>query len=121
MEEGKSGAAPGKGGVETIAAGGMHSLAVDEAGQLHSWGINDNAALGRNTAKNPDPENKGGFLPADEFETWPLVVESLKKEDFRPVKIAASDSVSVAIDDEGGLRAWGSFRVSNRPTHLTTV
>lgn len=88
----------------------MHTLAVDEAGHTRSWGINDNAALGRNTANQPDPENPGSTLPAEDFETWPFVVQALEDEGFRAVKVAAGDSVSVALSADGGLRAWGSFR-----------
>lgn len=112
IEDGELGPAPEQGGIETIACGGMHTLAVDQKGQVRSWGINDNAALGRNTAFNPDPENPGGYLPADEFEAWPFVVKDLVEQDFRAVKVAAGDSVSVAVSDKGDLRAWGSFRVS---------
>lgn len=110
QEQAEEGELGSPGGIETIAAGGMHTLAIDQKGQVRSWGINDNAALGRNTAKIPDPENAGGFLPADEYETWPFVIEALVKENFRAVKVAAGDSVSVAVSDKGDVRAWGSFR-----------
>ncbi|KAL7422402.1 hypothetical protein Q5752_003048 [Cryptotrichosporon argae] len=101
---------PGSGGLEAIACGGMHTLAIDEAGHVRSWGINDNAALGRETANVPDPAKPGSTLPAEDFETWPLVVPSLAHAGFRAVKVAAGDSVSVALSDKGELRAWGSFR-----------
>jgi len=42
----------------------------------------------------------------------PLVIESLEKEGFRAVQVAAGDSVSIAVSDKGKVRAWGSFRVS---------
>ena len=63
--------------------------------------INDNAALGRVTAV-PGVE-------AEELETQPMLVEGL--EDFNAVRVAAGDSVSLAISDNGELRCWGSFRV----------
>ena len=31
---------------------------------------------------------------------------------FRATRIAAGDSVSVAVSEEGEVRVWGSFRVS---------
>lgn len=117
-EEGNLGTGEDKGGIERIAAGGMHTLAIDELGQVRSWGINDNAALGRETANVPDPANPGSTLPAEDFETWPFIVEALKKDGFRAVKIAAGDSVSVALSDKGELRAWGSFRVSARASFI---
>ncbi|WRT68651.1 uncharacterized protein IL334_005630 [Kwoniella shivajii] len=102
--------AEGSGGLESVACGGMHTLAIDEAGRVRSWGINDNAALGRQTNNVPDPNNPESNIPNEDLETVPLVVESLEKEGFRAVKVAAGDSVSVAISDKGDLRAWGSFR-----------
>lgn len=65
--------------------------------------INDNAALGRVT------DVPG--TPAEELETQPMVVQGLEQEDFKAVRVAAGDSVSLAISDNGELRCWGSFRV----------
>lgn len=36
-------------GVVDIAIGGMHGLALTHAGEVFSWGVNDDCALGRNT------------------------------------------------------------------------
>ncbi|GAA6017154.1 hypothetical protein JCM10207_002554 [Rhodosporidiobolus poonsookiae] len=92
------------GGVADLYCGGMHTLAVDSEGKIWSWGINDNAALGRLTNK-PDVES-------EELESNPFPVENLDKEDapFKTVRVAAGDSVSLAISDHGDVRAWGSFR-----------
>lgn len=90
----------------------MHSLAVDERGQFRSWGVNDNSSLGRQTQKVPDPNKRGEMIPHDLLESQPLIVEYLQTIGFRTVKVAAGDSVSVALSDHGDLRAWGSFRVS---------
>ncbi|WVF67604.1 hypothetical protein IAT40_002362 [Kwoniella sp. CBS 6097] len=112
IEDGKlsRGGKEGSGGLETVSCGGMHTLAIDEAGRVRSWGINDNAALGRKTSDVPDPANPGSVIPNEDLETLPLVVESLEKEGFRAVQVAAGDSVSIALSDKGELRAWGSFR-----------
>lgn len=59
-----------------------------------------------------DPENPGKIIENEALETVPYVVEALEKEGFRAVSVAAGDSVSVAVDDKGEVRAWGSFRVS---------
>jgi regulator of chromosome condensation len=40
------------------------------------------------------------------------LVQSLYDEEFRAIKVAAGDSVSVALGIKGELRVWGSFRVS---------
>ncbi|GAA5918762.1 hypothetical protein JCM1841_006285 [Sporobolomyces salmonicolor] len=96
-----------EGGVADLVAGGMHTLAVDGEGRVWSWGINDNAALGRVTTI-PDVE-------AEELETNPMMVEGLssdQEDPFKAVRVAAGDSVSLAISEEGEVRAWGSFRAS---------
>lgn len=41
-----------------------------------------------------------------------MIVQSLRDEGFRTVRVSAGDSHTVAISDDGQLRAWGSFRVS---------
>lgn len=113
----------GVGGLEQVVAGGMHSLAIDSNGRLWSWGINDNAALGRQTTREAD-------IDAEVFETEPMPVEGLSPtgrgilpgsksegggtegevETFRATRIAAGDSVSVALSQDGQVRVWGSFR-----------
>lgn len=113
----------GSQGLETVAAGGMHTLAIDSTGRMFSWGINDNACLGRETSRDPNVET-------EELETQPLPVEGLSPtgqgilggslsagggtegavEQFRATRVAAGDSVSVALSDRGELRVWGSFR-----------
>lgn len=79
--------------------------------EVWSWGINDNASLGRPTVGVPDPDDSNEILEAEILETQPLVVQTLVDEEFRAVEVAAGDSVSVALGSEGQLRVWGSFRV----------
>lgn len=40
-----------------------------------------------------------------------MIVDALLDEDFQAVEVTAGDSISVALDKDGQLRAWGSFRV----------
>ncbi|KAL7284675.1 hypothetical protein ACG7TL_001973 [Trametes sanguinea] len=83
-------------GLETIAAGAFHSLAVSEDGAVWSFGHNDTATLGRQTAGGGDPV--------------PRRVQSLIDEGFRAVRVVAGDCISAALSDKGELRAWGLFR-----------
>jgi regulator of chromosome condensation len=100
-------------GIEEAVAGGMHTLVIDEAGKVWSWGVNDNASLGRITANVQDPEEaEGTFIDTEILETEPMLVSGLQEEEFRAVKAAAGDSISVVVGEEGDVRAWGSFRVS---------
>ncbi|KAG8892960.1 hypothetical protein FRC00_011285, partial [Tulasnella sp. 408] len=112
MEEGKLGTSTEPGaGLEMVSAGGMHNLAIDEAGRVWSWGVNDGAALGRKTAGVINPETNEPFENED-LETVPHVIQKLIDEKFRAVFVAAGDSVSIAISDAGELKAWGSYRSS---------
>ncbi|EJD01011.1 RCC1/BLIP-II [Fomitiporia mediterranea MF3/22] len=99
-------------GIEAIAAGGMHTMFVDEKGTIWSCGVNDEAALGRITKDVPDPEKEGEFMDVDVLTAFPYPLESLVEEKFRAVKIAAGDNICAAISDQGELRVWGSFRAN---------
>ncbi|KAI0748365.1 RCC1/BLIP-II [Daedaleopsis nitida] len=100
-------------GLESIAAGGLHTLLVDEQGTIWSCGTNDNGALGRITIMIPDPKDDTAVVEVDEKTqdpVWkPVPIHSLVEEGFRAVKIVAGDSFSAAISDKGELRAWGAF------------
>ncbi|KAH9843822.1 regulator of chromosome condensation 1/beta-lactamase-inhibitor protein II [Rhodofomes roseus] len=108
MEEGNLGG-PGA-GLEAVAAGGLHSLFLDEKGTVWSCGVNDDAALGRITVDVPNPEKEGEFLDVDELTAVPYPLQSLVEENFRAVRITAGDTISAAISSQGDLRVWGSFR-----------
>ncbi|KAG8949789.1 hypothetical protein FRC04_008329 [Tulasnella sp. 424] len=110
MEEGKLGSEPGA-GLEMVVAGGMHNLAIDEAGRVWSWGVNDGAALGRKTSGVINPETGQPFENED-LETVPQVIQKLVDDKYRAVFVAAGDSVSLAISELGELKVWGSYRSS---------
>ncbi|KAF8706816.1 chromosome condensation (RCC1) repeat, partial [Rhizoctonia solani] len=106
-DEGKLG---GEGaGVESLAAGGLHTLAIDEAGKVWTWGTNDDGALGR-LVEGPDPEDPSKTIDSDVAESTPTVLNTLAEEQFRAVSVAAGNNVSLALGTNGQLRAWGSFR-----------
>ncbi|KAL0949294.1 hypothetical protein HGRIS_009372 [Hohenbuehelia grisea] len=99
-------------GIESIAAGGMHTIFVDEKGTVWTCGVNDDAALGRDTRDIPDPDKPGSFIGIDELTSIPHSLQPLIDENFRAVKVAAGDSISAAVSDEGELRVWGTFRAN---------
>ncbi|KAH8119167.1 regulator of chromosome condensation 1/beta-lactamase-inhibitor protein II [Phellopilus nigrolimitatus] len=96
--------------IEQVCAGGMHNLVIDESGRVWSWGVNDNKALGRQTDDVAYPNAPGKFIPGEILEAQPMLVQKLIEDQFRAVRIAAGDSISVALDVRGRLRAWGCFR-----------
>ncbi|KAH8804065.1 regulator of chromosome condensation 1/beta-lactamase-inhibitor protein II [Flagelloscypha sp. PMI_526] len=97
-------------GLETVVAGGMHSLFVDENGIIWSCGVNDDAALGRQTESVPDPNKPNQFLDEDELTTIPHALSSLSDDHFRAVCVHSGDSICAAVSNTGALRVWGSFR-----------
>ena len=80
--------------------------------KVWSWGINDLGTLGRPTVGVLDPDMPGQEVPEDILESQPLLVQTLVDDRFRAVRVAAGDSVSVALGENGQLKVWGSFRVS---------
>ena len=44
-----------------------------------------------------------------------MAVQKLVEEQFRAVQVAAGDSISVVLNAEGRIQAWGSFRVRILP------
>lgn len=102
--------------VVDVAVGGMHAAALTRDGRIYTWGVNDQGALGRDT--NWD----GGVVDADAAEDSDSEAEVLNPKESTPtavehaqtfVKIAASDSLTVAIDADGHIWAWGTFRCSD--------
>jgi len=111
-------------GVVQIATGGMHVLALTKDSHILTWGVNDHGALGRDTAwdggmediadnksnSDSDDASDSGLNPR---ESTPTAIPS----DCFPagtvfVKVAAGDSLSLALTDDGHVYGWGTFRVS---------
>ncbi|XP_052742751.1 regulator of chromosome condensation [Bicyclus anynana] len=77
-------------------AGGMHTIALDCDGKVWTFGCNDEGALGRPTSNEKDEGTpKAVALPQP------------------AVAIAAGDSHSAALLDNGDVYAWGAFRDSH--------
>lgn len=102
-----------------FAAGGMHTLALDSANRLWSWGGNDSGVLGRDTSKANevlkemdaanDSDDDDGDL--NELESTPGLVENLPEiEGAKIVQLCATDNLSAVLYDNGDVYAWGCFR-----------
>jgi regulator of chromosome condensation len=107
-------------GIVAIAYGGMHGVALSHDGKVYTWGVNDLGALGRVTKakderlKDADADSSDSDdeedVPLNEDESTPKIVEF--PEGTVITRIAAGDSVTVAVTDTGFVYGWGTFRVS---------
>ncbi|KAG8989140.1 hypothetical protein FRB90_002384 [Tulasnella sp. 427] len=96
MEEGKLGSEPGA-GLEMVVAGGMHNLAIDEAGRVWSWGVSSEGVLGF--------DGKPGS-PKLQFD--PTTLSVLKNQKF--VQAACGVDHVLALTIQGHVYAWGDPR-----------
>ena len=87
--------------VIAIAAGSLHNLVLTSKHAVHSWGCNDDFALGRETDE---------WLP--EPVAGPLGKGSLKGG-IAVAQIACGASHSVALTEDGDVYAFGTFRDAN--------
>ena len=106
-------------GVVHVSLGGMHGLALTKEGKVYSWGVNDMCALGRDTkadvkvrdiADNSDSEDEVAEV-MNKLESTPMEVKGFP-EGTIITRIAAGDSISIAVTNTGKVYAWGTFRVS---------
>ena len=81
-----------------VSAGGLHSLALDSSGQAWAWGMDGSGQLGdgRNGSSTTDDSVKS---------TAPIKVQMPKGVRF--TRIAAGYYHSLALDEQGGVWAWG--------------
>jgi regulator of chromosome condensation len=110
-------------GVVALAVGGMHTIALTHDNKLLSWGVNDQGALGRETPQegkmkditkeddsDSDSDDESEGLNPSEAE--PREIDSAHfPEGTKFAFIAASDSASFVVTDEGLVYGWGTFRV----------
>lgn len=101
-------------GVVQISCGGMHNIALTHDNKVLTWGVNDDKALGRETnwEGDDDDDDDDDDAGLDPQESTPAEVDfsSLdKKPNF--VQVAATNSASFALTDDGDVYGWGTFRV----------
>lgn len=111
-------------GVVQVAVGGMHCVALTHDNKVLTWGVNDQGALGRNTAweggykdiddaksdSGDDSDDESGLNPYESTPT-PIPSESFAEGTIF-VEVAAGDSSSFGLTDDGQVYGWGTFRVS---------
>ncbi|GME63451.1 hypothetical protein GTA08_BOTSDO05678 [Neofusicoccum parvum] len=109
-------------GVVQVAAGGMHVLALTHDNKILSWGVNDQGALGRDTTwegglidmddnKSDDSSDSGSDSGMNPKEATPTAIPAdAFPEGTKFVQVAAADSSSFAVTDDGLVYGWGTFR-----------
>ncbi|KAI7184280.1 RCC1/BLIP-II protein [Hortaea werneckii] len=116
-------------GVVQIAAGGMHVVALTHDNKILTWGVNDQGALGRDTewegglkdmdeaqkeedeeSDSDDDEDNNGLNPKESLPAEVDFTGVEVAEDTRWVQVAAGDSCSLALTDDGRVYGWGTFR-----------
>lgn len=89
--------------ITDIAAGSMHSLALDSDGQVWAWGSNSSKQLGTGGATSHVPQ-------LVQAEDGPLAGIT---------SISAGNYYSLALDEEGRIWAWGNGEVLNQNNATT--
>ncbi|TLS23936.1 hypothetical protein PpBr36_08745 [Pyricularia pennisetigena] len=111
-------------GVVQLACGGMHAVALTKDNKVLTWGVNDQGALGRDTtwdgglrdadAEDSDSDDEGDDSGLNPVESTPAEIDmSEVAEGTRFVQVAASDSASFALTEDGRVYGWGTFRASD--------
>jgi regulator of chromosome condensation len=118
-------------GVVQVAAGGMHCIALTYDQKIITWGVNDNGALGRDTAweartrdidQDSDAEDSDEESDLNPKESTPtsILMEDFGKDLPTLVQVAATDSASFVVTSKGSVYGWGTFSVSPS-TNLSTA
>ena len=93
--------------IEAIAAGWRHALALDGNGAVWAWGSDQEMELGGRLTRSGRGRMCDGreeYAPShSSYTSVPLVVPGIP----RMVAIAAGQSASAAIDEQGDVWAWG--------------
>jgi regulator of chromosome condensation len=111
-------------GIVQVSTGGMHGVALTQDNKILTWGVNDHGALGRDTtwegglvdidkAEAEDSDDDDDEIEVNPREATPTVVDlSAVEPGATFTQVAAADSASFALTDDGFVYGWGTFRVS---------
>jgi regulator of chromosome condensation len=101
-------------GVVDMAVGGSHCAALTYDNKILTWGVNDEGALGRDVTweaptRDIDDDSETGINPR---EATPTAIDmSVFPDGTVFTQLAAGDSMTFALTDEGLVYGWGTFRV----------
>ena len=94
-----------------IVCGGMHTVVLTEDRSIFSWGVNDEGALGRETAGELwEKSGEGTGSPGDSYTPGRVKFP----ENAAPiVQLSAGDSHTAALAEDGSVWVWGTYRDSS--------
>jgi regulator of chromosome condensation len=112
-------------GIVQVSTGGMHCVALTYDNKILTWGVNDQGALGRDTqwegglvdmdkAQEESDEDEDDDIEVNPREAMPTIIDLSAVEPGTVfTQVAAADSASFALTDDGRVYGWGTFRVSS--------
>lgn len=93
-----------------VECGGMHTVALSASGEVWTWGVNDEGALGRKTGgsaweKEPESGKADSTTPG----------KAVLPAGVKATQVAAGDGFTLVLADDGALYGFGLFKddVSN--------
>ena len=106
-------------GVVSVVAGGMHCAALTADNRVLTWGVNDQAALGRDATcdgglrdvdveKDSDTDSEADLNPL-EWTPTAIPTDALPAN-VQVFQIAAGDSTTFVLGQDGSVYGWGTFR-----------
>ena len=111
-------------GVVHLVTGGMHAAALTHDNKIMTWGVNDQGALGRDTHYEgglqkidndgaSDSSENSDDIGLNPREATPTAIPANVFPDGTVfTQLAAGDSCTFALTDDGQVYGWGTFRVS---------
>ncbi|KAI9785558.1 MAG: hypothetical protein M1839_009299 [Geoglossum umbratile] len=110
-------------GVVSVACGGMHNVALTHDNRVYTWGINDESTLARDTrwdgairgigvgGSSAESDSDSGLNPLESTPA-PIPADSFPA-DTKFVQVAAGDSSTFILTQDGLVYGWGTFRDDN--------
>jgi regulator of chromosome condensation len=110
-------------GVVALSVGGMHTAALTHDSKILTWGVNDQGALGRDTAwdgglrdmddadDSDDDSDSGSMTAVNPKESTPAEVDmSALPAGIVFTQVVCTDSATFALTTTGEVYGWGTFR-----------
>ncbi len=95
--------------IVSIAAGGMHTLALADTGEVWSWGCNDDMVLGRGGSE--ELPGRVEFTPASSATSSSSSSAAADTASLpNIIAVTAGDSHSAALTEDGSVYAWGTYK-----------